>query len=178
VAAMVDAVEKRLGPIDVYVSNVALRRPESIFEMSIDSWNEVLTTNLSAAFFLARRIVPTMVERGWGRVIHVGGADGFAGAANRAHNVAAKAGLHGFTKALAHEVGRSGVTVNSIVPGGHNTQRAAKSQFAMQQAIDAMIVGRLGEPAEFAATCAFLASDDAGNITGQALHLNGGQHMY
>lgn len=173
---IVTAGRDAFGGIDIYLANAAVRPRQSLLEISYEDWNRVLATNLSSAFYLAKNLVPGMVERGWGRVLHTSGGDGFAGAPFRAHNVTAKAGVHGLTKAMALELAGSGVTVNSIVPGHFNTTRDPVNYPAWDPVAKSaeIPVGRLGEPEEYGRLCAFIGSEDAGFITGQAFHINGG----
>lgn len=173
-------VADKLGPVSIYVGCAAIRPYEPFEEMTVESWDEVIRTNLSASFYWAKALVPTMASRGWGRIILVSGSDGFMGWANRAHNVVAKAGIHGLSKALAKEFGRRGVTANTIVPGSFDTTRNWKNypEWTHEERTRQIAVGRLGEPDEFAHACAFLASERSGYITGQAIHLNGGEWMF
>ncbi len=147
--------------------------------MTPDEWQTYLTMNLSSAFFLAKAFAPDMREAGWGRIIHVGGLDGWGGASHRPHNVTAKAGLHGLTKALATELSPYGITVNTLGTGVFNTTRdpanyPADRGATAKRTMGESLVGRFGEPEEFAFAVAFLASPRAGYITGAALHVNGG----
>lgn len=176
---LVSSVEEQLGPIDVYVNTVGLRIHEALPQITLASWDLVIRTNLTASFLLARRILPGMAARGWGRAIHTSGAHASSGAANRAHNVAAKAGLHGLTKALAIEYAPHGVTVNAVCPGAFDTDRSpAQAQGWDEHAfVQHVPMGRLGEPNEYADACAYLASDGAAYVTGHVLHVNGGLLM-
>jgi NAD(P)-dependent dehydrogenase (short-subunit alcohol dehydrogenase family) len=169
-----------MGHVDIAVEAAAIRPHAPFLEISVEDWQHVLTTNLSSAFFFARALLPGMLERKWGRIIHVSGADGFAGYPNRAHNIAAKAGLHGFTKAVALETAAHGVTVNSVVPGAFLTERDLRQypNWKNEEVAKAIPVQRLGDVEEFAAMCVHLASEKSGYITGQALHMNGGQWMF
>jgi len=180
VTNMVNAIKKDLGPIDIYISNVGVRPRQSLEEITIGDWRRVLDTNLSASFFLAKLLIPDMKREGRGRIIHVSGLDGFIGQTHRAHNVAAKAGLHGFTKALALELAGYGITVNTVVPGKMNTMRPKEHYPNWDPAKSAAVVPlrRLGDPREIAWACMFLASHEAGYITGQAIHINGGLGMF
>jgi NAD(P)-dependent dehydrogenase (short-subunit alcohol dehydrogenase family) len=177
---VVREVEASIGPIDIEIACAAIRPRKAFLDMTVEEWDRVIATNLSSAFYLAKATVPGMVSRGWGRVIHVSGADGFTGWTDRAHNVTAKAGLHGFTKALAKEVSPMGVTVNSVVPGSFDTVRdpANYPDWSVEERTRNVAVRRLGKPYEFGAVCSFLAGDSSGYITGQAIHLNGGEFMF
>ena len=158
-------------PVDILVSNVGIRRYQSFLDISPADWDTVLRTNLSAAFYLARHAIPHMRKRHWGRIVLISGFDGFWGqVTHRAHNITCKAGLHGLAKALAREFGADGVTVNTVAPGAIDTERDW-SQYPHQekQRIESEIPSRrFGDPREVAAAVAFLASPDAGFISGQA----------
>jgi 3-oxoacyl-[acyl-carrier protein] reductase len=183
-ASIADAVataESLMGHIDIVIECAALRPHAPVLDISVEDWNSVISSNLSSAFFFAKALLPGMKERHWGRIIHVSGADGWTGYPNRAHNIAAKAGLHGLTKALAIEMASYGITVNSIVPGAFLTERDPRNYPGWDNAEVAkgIPVGRLGDPEkDFASMSAFIASDSSGFITGQAMHLNGGQWMF
>ena len=180
VQSAVDQAIGEMGRVDIAVEAAAIRPHAPFLEISVDDWQRVLTTNLSSAFFFARALLPGMIERKWGRIIHVSGADGFAGYPNRAHNIAAKAGLHGFTKALALETAAHGITVNSIVPGAFLTERDLRQYpgWKNEEVAKGIPVQRLGHVEEFAAMCVHLSSERSGYVTGQALHMNGGQWMF
>ena len=181
VAQMVKAAEGRFGGIDIAISNVGRRLHQPFLEVSIEDWQKVLNTNLSSVFYLNRLVLPHMKERGWGRLIHVSGYDGFTGhILNRAHNIACKAGMHGFTKALAREFGRFGVTTNTVVPGAINTERDW-SQYPntdIEKKRQEIPVKRWGEVDDIAEACFYLCGEGAGFVNGQALHLNGGEFMF
>lgn len=182
VAAMVDKTAREFGSVDIVVSNVGIRRMQPFLEISVDDWNEVLGSNLSPAFYLARNAIPLMQQRKWGRIILISGFDGFWGQiTQRAHNVTCKAGLHGLAKAIAREFGPDGITANTVVPGAIDTVRDW-SQYAHQPAkeeIEKQIpVRRFGAPSEIAAACTYLSSDGGGFVSGQAIHVNGGHYMF
>lgn len=181
VSAMVDETVKAFGSVDIAVANAAVRPHQPFFEISVEDWQRVLNTNLSSAFYLARAVLPHMCERKWGRLIHISGRDGATGMSNRAHNVTCKAGLHGFSKAVAVEFGRQGITANTIAPGVTDTTRNPKNypHFEAQKSLwlQSMPLGRIGKTEDIARACAFLASDAAEAITGQLLHLSGGLVM-
>ncbi|OGA22435.1 MAG: hypothetical protein A3I01_15465 [Betaproteobacteria bacterium RIFCSPLOWO2_02_FULL_65_24] len=181
VARMVERALEHFGSVDIAVSNVGIRHKQAFLDMSLEDWDRVIGTNLTAAFFLARNVIPHMRARRWGRIIHISGFDGFWGqVTDRAHNIAAKAGLHGLTKALAREFGPDGITVNSVVPGAIDTVRDW-SQYTHQEKarIEAEIpLGRFGRVEEVAAACAFLCAESGGFTSGQAIHVNGGHYMY
>lgn len=181
VAGMVDAAARHFGALDIVVSNVGIRRKQPFLEITPQQWDEVLRTNLSAAFYLARHAIPPMRGRRWGRIVLISGFDGFWGqVAERAHNITAKAGLHGLAMALAREFGPDGITANTVAPGAIDTVRDW-SQYTHQQRerLEREIpLGRYGKPDEVAAACDLLCSDRGGFISGQVLHVNGGHYMY
>lgn len=181
VAAMVDETVKAFGSVDIAVANAAVRPHQPFFDISVEDWQRVLNTNLSSAFYLARAALPHMCRRKWGRVIHISGRDGTTGMSNRAHNVTCKAGLHGFSKAIAVEFGGQGITANTIAPGVTDTVRKPENypNFEAQTKLwlQSMPIGRIGRAEDIAHACAFLASDAAEAITGQLLHLSGGLVM-
>jgi NAD(P)-dependent dehydrogenase (short-subunit alcohol dehydrogenase family) len=181
VETLVGKVTAALGPVDVLVANAARRPHQSLTEISVNDWDSVLAANLSSTFYFGRLVLPGMAERNFGRMIAIGGPDGQRGAANRAHNVAAKAGLIGLMKAVAIEFGPLGVTANVVVPGITDTTRDPKDYphwpFSQDQLKQRLHIPRLGRAEEVADACAFLASDNASYITGQTLHVSGGYYM-
>lgn len=173
-----------LGGVDIVVSAAALRPVQSFFEMPVEDWHRVLDTQLTASFRLAKAFVPGMVEKKWGRIIHITGPDAFIGITHRAHNVTAKGGLRALTKSLAIELGPFGITVNDVAPGNIRTLKdeashpivgSAAPAYDRASGIPAIPVGRLGEPEDVAYACGFLASPRAGFYTGTAMHCFGGQ---
>ncbi len=180
VEEMATSAVQRFGPIDILVNNAAVRPRQALLEITPEDWDRVLRNNLSSAFYCARAVLPSMRRRGFGRIINISGVDGVKGATHRAHNVTAKAGLIGLTKALALEAGHAGITVNAVVPGAFDTSRNAKDYPNWPppaQWLKQLPVSRLGESGEVAALCLYLASDAAAYITGQAIHINGGLLM-
>lgn len=181
VAELVRKAVAAFGSVDIAVSNVAIRPKQAFLDISLEDWNAVLATNLSAAFYLARNAIPHMRARRWGRIIHIAGFDGFwAQITDRAHNITAKAGLHGLAKALAREFGADGITANTVAPGAIDTIRDW-SQYSHQDKakLEAEIPsGRYGKTEEVAAACAFLCADTGAFVSGQAIHVNGGHYMY
>lgn len=175
-----------LGGVDIVVSNAAVRPHQSLADMTFDDWQRVLDTQLNASFRLASTFTPPMKARGWGRIIHVTGPDAFIGLANRAHNVAAKGALRGFTKALAVELGPFGITVNDVAPGILATERndashphvtaagAPADENDRSKLVRLIPVGRLGTPDDVAYACGFLASPRAGFLTGIVVPVFGG----
>jgi len=180
--ATLDGVAKvvaDLGPVDVVINNAGITRDGVLNKMSFEDWNEVIRINLGGCFNLAKATFPGMRERGWGRIVNIGSINGQAGQYGQVNYAAAKSGIHGFTKALAQEGAKYGVTVNAIAPGYIDTEMvAAVPQPVLDKIIAKIPVGRLGHAPEIARTVAFLVSEDAGFITGSTLSINGGQHMY
>jgi acetoacetyl-CoA reductase len=172
-------VAEELGPIDVVVNNAGITRDGVLAKMSYDDWNDVMRVNLGGCFNMAKATFGGMRERGWGRIVNIGSINGQAGQYGQVNYAAAKSGIHGFTKALAQEGARSGITVNAIAPGYIDTDMVAAVPPPVLEKIVAKIpVGRLGEAGEIARGVAFLCSDEAGFVTGSTLSINGGQHMY
>jgi acetoacetyl-CoA reductase len=172
-------IAARFGPVDVLVNNAGVTRDGTLHKMSFDDWNEVMRINLGGCFNMAKACFPGMQARGWGRIINIGSINGQAGQYGQVNYAAAKSGIHGFTKALAQEGAKSGVTVNAIAPGYIDTDMvAAVPQPVLDKIVAKIPVGRLGHAQEIARGVAFLASEDAAFITGSTVSINGGQHMY
>jgi 3-oxoacyl-[acyl-carrier protein] reductase len=168
-------------PVGIAVSNVGLRRRQPFEEITVDDWDEVIRTNLSSAFYLAHHALPAMREQRWGRVVHVSGYDGWTGHIDqRAHNVAAKAGMHGLTKALAREYGGVGVTVNTVAPGAIATTRDPEQyrHIDVDEVLGRLAIKEFGRPEDIAAACVYLAGESGRFVTGQVLHVNGGEFMF
>jgi NAD(P)-dependent dehydrogenase (short-subunit alcohol dehydrogenase family) len=181
VTSMVRKAEKAFGTVDIAVSNVSIRRLQPFLDISVDDWNGTLNSNLNSCFYLARAVVPGMKQKGYGRIIHISGVDGFAGhIATRAHNIVAKAGMHAFAKALAVEFGEFGITANTVSPGAMDTARDWTQYPAnwKEMRLKQIPVKRLGRVEEIASACTYLCGEDAGFVTGQVIHVNGGQYMY
>lgn len=183
VAAMVDEAREVFGSVDIAVSNVSVRRKQPFLEITVEDWNDTLNGNLSSCFYLARAVIPDMKARGWGRLIHISGVDGFAGhVETRAHNITCKAGMHAFAKALAVEFGKHGITANTVSPGAIDTDRDwsqyTDPEIWRKSRLEAIPVKRIGTVDDIAAACVYLSGENSGFITGQVLHLNGGQFMY
>jgi acetoacetyl-CoA reductase len=178
-ARMVEQVTKEVGPIDILINNAGITRDMTFRKMTKVDWDAVMRTNLDSVFNVTKPIVDGMVERGWGRVINVSSVNGQKGAFGQTNYSAAKAGMHGFTKALALEVARKGVTVNTISPGYIGTQMvlAIPKDVLETKIVPQIPLGRLGKPEEVAGLCAYLASDEAAFVTGANIAINGGQHM-
>ena len=172
-------VEAEVGPIDVVVNNAGVTRDGVLHKMSFEDWNDVMRINLGGCFNMAKATFPGMRERGWGRIVNIGSINGQAGQYGQVNYAAAKSGIHGFTKALAQEGAKFGVTVNAIAPGYIDTDMVAAVPAPVLEKIVAKIpVGRLGQASEIARGVAFLCSDNAGFVTGSTMSINGGQHMY
>jgi len=172
-------VAAEVGQVDVVVNNAGITRDGTLHKMSFDDWNEVMRINLGGCFNMAKATFPGMRDRGWGRIINIGSINGQAGQYGQVNYAAAKSGIHGFTKALAQEGAKFGVTVNAIAPGYIDTDMVAAVPAPVLEKIVAKIpVGRLGHAAEIARGVALLASDDAAFVTGSTMSINGGQHMY
>lgn len=179
VLAGVAQVEAQLGPIDVVINNAGITRDGVLHKMSFEDWNEVIRVNLGGCFNMAKATFPGMRERKWGRIVNIGSINGQAGQYGQVNYAAAKSGIHGFTKALAQEGAKFGVTVNAIAPGYIDTEMVAAVPAPVLEKIVARIpVGRLGHAEEIARAVAFLCSEDAGFVTGSTMSINGGQHMY
>lgn len=171
-------VEAELGPIDILVNNAGITRDAVLSKMDAAAWQDVLSINLGGAFNMAKAVFPGMCERRWGRIINIGSINGQAGQFGQVNYSAAKAGLHGFTKALAIEGARKGVTVNLIAPGYIATEMLATMRpDVVEKIVERIPIGRLGKVEEIARAVLFLGSEDAGYITGSTLSVNGGQHM-
>ncbi|AGH50368.1 MULTISPECIES: acetoacetyl-CoA reductase [Sphingomonadales] len=177
--AGVRQVEADLGPIDIVVNNAGITRDGTLLKMDWQAWDEVIRTNLGGCFNMAKATFAGMRDRGWGRIVNIGSINGQAGQYGQVNYAAAKSGIHGFTKALAQEGAKFGVTVNAIAPGYIDTDMvAAVPQEVLAKIVAKVPVGRLGHAEEIARGVTFLASEDAGFITGSTLSINGGQHMY
>jgi acetoacetyl-CoA reductase len=175
----VGQIQKELGPIDVLVNNAGITRDMTFRKMEKVDWDAVMKTNLDSVFNMTKPVCDGMTDRGWGRIINISSVNGQKGAFGQTNYSAAKAGMHGFTKALALEVARKGVTVNTISPGyiGTKMVMAIPSEVLETKIIPQIPMGRLGKPEEVAGLVAYLASDEAAFLTGANIAINGGQHM-
>jgi acetoacetyl-CoA reductase len=172
-------VEAELGPVDVLVNNAGITRDSTMKKQSHEQWQEVIDTNLGGCFNMAKAVFEGMAGRGYGRIVNIGSINGQAGQYGQVNYAAAKSGIHGFTKALAQEGARSGVTVNAIAPGYIDTDMvAAVPQEVLGKIIAKIPVNRLGKAEEIARGVAFLVDENGGFITGSTLSINRGQHMY
>jgi acetoacetyl-CoA reductase len=172
-------ITEDVGPIDVLVNNAGITRDMTFKKMDKVNWDAVIRTNLDSVFNMTKPVCDGMVDRGWGRIINISSVNGQKGAFGQANYSAAKAGMHGFTKALALEVARKGVTVNTISPGyiGTRMVMAIPQEVLESKIIPQIPMGRLGKPEEVAGLVAYLASDEAAFVTGANIAINGGQHM-
>ena len=177
---MVDQVSKEIGPIDILINNAGITRDMTFKKMTKPDWDAVMHTNLDSVFNVTKPVVDGMVERGWGRVINVSSVNGQKGAFGQTNYSAAKAGMHGFTKALALEVAKKGVTVNTISPGyiGTKMVTAIPENILSEKILPQIPLGRLGKPEEVAGLIIYLASDEAAFVSGANISINGGQHMF
>jgi acetoacetyl-CoA reductase len=175
----VAGITAEVGPIDVLVNNAGITRDMTFKRMGKTDWDAVLRTNLDSVFNMTKPVCDGMVDRGWGRIINISSINGQKGAFGQTNYSAAKAGMHGFTKALALEVARKGVTVNTISPGYIGTKMvlAVPKEVLDSKIIPQIPVGRLGKPDEVAGLVAYLCSEEAAFVTGANIAINGGQHM-
>ena len=172
-------IEADLGPVDVLVNNAGITRDTTMKRMDHQKWQDVIDTNLGGCFNMAKAVFEGMQARKYGRIVNIGSINGQAGQYGQVNYAAAKSGIHGFTKALAQEGARSGITVNAIAPGYIDTDMvAAVPEEVLGKIIAKIPVNRLGKADEIARGVAFLVDENAGFVTGSTLSINGGQHMY
>lgn len=166
--------------IDILVNNAGITRDARLRKMSLEYWNEVMHSNLDSMFHMTQPLCGGMADRGWGRIVNISSVNGSKGAFGQTNYAASKAGIHGFTKALALELAGKGVTVNTVSPGYLDTRmvQAVPEDVLKEKILPQIPVGRLGQPAEVAALVAFLCGPHAGFMTGANVAINGGQHMY
>jgi acetoacetyl-CoA reductase len=176
--AAFDKVKAEVGEIDVLVNNAGITKDGVFRKMSVDDWKAVIDTNLNSLFFVTKQVVDGMLDRGWGRIINISSMNGQRGQFGQTNYSTAKAGMHGFTMALAQEVASKGVTVNTVSPGYIGTEmvRAIRDD-VLEKIIATIPVKRLGEPEEIAAIVSWLASGQSGFTTGANFACNGGNHM-
>ncbi len=172
-------IQAEVGPVDILVNNAGITRDMTFKKMGKPDWDAVMHTNLDSVFNMTKPVCDGMVERGWGRVINVSSVNGSKGAFGQTNYSAAKSGMHGFTKALALEVARKGVTINTISPGyiGTKMVTAIPKEILDTKIIPQIPVGRLGKPEEVAGLIIYLCSEEAAFVTGANIAINGGQHM-
>ena len=178
--ACVDVVTREVGPVDVLVNNAGITRDMTFKKMTKADWDAVMSTNLDSVFNMTKQVMDGMIERKWGRIVNVSSVNGQKGAFGQTNYAAAKAGMHGFTKALALEVAKQGVTVNTISPGyiGTKMVTAIPQEILDSKILPQIPVNRLGKPEEIAGLVAYLSSDEAAFVTGANISINGGQHMF
>ncbi|WP_233887725.1 acetoacetyl-CoA reductase [Paraburkholderia flagellata] len=172
-------IQSEIGPVDILVNNAGITRDMTFRKLDKVNWDAVLRTNLDSIFNISKPLCDSMVERAWGRIINISSVNGSKGSIGQTNYAAAKAGMHGFTKSLALEVARKGVTVNTISPGYLATKMvtAIPQDILDTKILPQIPMGRLGNPGEVAALVLFLCSDEAGFVTGANIPINGGQHM-
>jgi len=177
--ACVDRLAGDFGPVDILVNNAGITRDMTFRKMTKDDWDAVIHTNLDSVFNMTKQVCDGMVERGWGRIINVSSVNGSKGAFGQTNYSAAKAGMHGFTKSLALEVAKKGVTVNTISPGyiGTKMVTAIPKEILDSKILPQIPVGRLGKPEEIAGLIIYLCSEEAAFVNGANIAINGGQHM-
>jgi acetoacetyl-CoA reductase len=177
---MMQKLLDEMGRIDVLVNNAGITRDRSLRKMTGEDWQAVLRADLDSVFNVTKQAIEPMTEQGWGRIVNISSVNGQQGAFGQANYSAAKAGMHGFTKALALEMARHGVTVNTVSPGYLRTKMVTQvpEEIMRTKILPQIPLGRLGEPDEVAALVAYLASEDAAFVTGANIAINGGQHMY
>ena len=182
VQRMVDQAVERFGAVDIAVSNASRRPHQALLDISVEDWQRVVATNLNACFYMAKAVLPGMKARGWGRLIHISGRDGFTGMTNRAHNVTCKAGMFALSKAIAQEFGPFGITANTVAPGIIDTPRDPRDypDYARlsEKRRRRVPVRRLGTSADIAQACFYLTTEAGAFVTGQVLHVNGGEFMF
>lgn len=179
VAAMIEHIEKEIGPIDVLVNNAGITRDGQFRKMTREHWDEVMQTNLYSVFNCTRNVINQMIDRNYGRIINISSVNGQRGQFGQANYSAAKAGMHGFTKTLAMEVAKKGITVNTISPGYIATDMVmAVPQEHRDKIVAEIPIGRMGGTEEIAHLVSFLASKETSFITGANYAINGGQHVY
>ena len=173
-----EIAREEVGPIDILVNNAGITRDTTFQKMTNEQWHAVIETNLNSLFHVTKQVIDGMLERGWGRIINISSVNGQRGQYGQTNYSTAKAGIHGFTMALAQEVAARGVTVNTVSPGyiGTDMVRAIKPE-RLEKIVSAIPVKRLGEPEEIGSIVAWLVSDEAAFATGADFSLNGGLHM-
>ncbi|MCU4674778.1 3-oxoacyl-ACP reductase FabG [Catenovulum sp. 2E275] len=178
IAALFEQIKADFGDIDILVNNAGITRDNLMMRMKEEEWEDILTTNLTSVFKLSKAVLRAMMKKRSGRIINIGSVVGSTGNPGQANYCAAKAGLIGFTKALAKEVASRGITVNSVAPGFIDTDMTKELSEEQKNTIFAQIpAGRLGQPEEIAAAVAFLTAKEAAYITGETIHVNGGMYM-
>ena len=181
VKRLVAESEEKLGSIDILINNVGIRHRMSFEEITPEDWQRVINSNLNSCFYTAHHVLPKMREKKWGRVINMSGYDGFTGhIPQRAANITAKAGMHGLSKAIAREYGIHDVTANTVVVGAIQTVRETEhyKHIDVEQVMKNLAIKHAGDVEDIAAACLYLAGDSGKFVTGQAIHVNGGEYMF
>lgn len=178
--AAVDKILRDVGSIDVLVNNASTTREAPLGKISAEQWKQIRQVDLDSLFNMTKQVIPGMLDREWGRIINISCVESGKGAIDKSHFASAKAGIHGFTKALAQEVARKNITVNTVSPGYMSTSRLLRipRHVLTSRILPEIPVGRLGEPREVAALVHYLASEEAAFVTGADIAINGGQHLY
>ncbi len=176
--SMLEQALSKFGHIDIVINNAAARPHQPFSQMTYDDWRSILATDLDSAFITIKAALPGMLERKWGRVINLSGLQAFQGRHGGAHISAAKVGLIGLTRALATELGPSGIVVNCVVPGRIDTAREGGTRDRTPERLAEIPVGRFGQTDDIASLCAYLCSDSAGFLNGQTIHVNGGERDF
>jgi acetoacetyl-CoA reductase len=176
---MMQKLLDEMGRLDLLVNNAGITRDRSLRKMTLEDWQAVMHADLDSVFNMTRQAIEPMIEQRWGRIVNISSVNGQQGAFGQANYAAAKAGMHGFTKSLALEVARHGITVNTVSPGYLRTKMvtAVPEDILKNKILPQIPMGRLGEPDEVAALVAYLASEEAAFVTGANIAINGGQHM-
>ncbi|HEU0060867.1 MAG TPA: SDR family NAD(P)-dependent oxidoreductase [Hyphomicrobiaceae bacterium] len=177
VEGLIAAAAQRFGRLDILINNAAVRPEKALEHMTLADWHAVLAVNLDGAFLTVKSALPHLRASGAAAIVNIGGVSGHAGAKQRAHVVTAKAGLVGFTRALAHELAGDGITANCVVPGLIDTERDPSLPLPQHHQVSHTLLGRLGSAEEIAAAVCFLSGPGARYITGQTLHVNGGVYL-
>ena len=178
IETLIKNIEETYGDIDILVNNAGITKDTLLMKMKEEDWNEVIDTNLKSVFKLSQSVIRKMLKKKYGRIINISSVVGHSGNAGQTNYTASKAGISGFTKSLAQEVGSRGITVNSVAPGFIDTDMTnSLSEDHKTQLLSKIPLGRLGKPHDIAQAVAFLVSDKAGYITGETLHINGGMLM-
>lgn len=178
IEAFAKITQEEYGPVNILVNNAGITRDNILMRMKADEWDQVISTNLSSIYRMSKALVRGMTKARWGRIISISSVVGSSGNIGQANYAAAKAGLEGFSRALAKEIGSRGITVNAVAPGFIDTDMTRELGEEQTEALLAKIpLGRYGKPEEIAAVVGFLASNQAGYITGETVHVNGGMYM-
>lgn len=177
IKALMSTLKEEMGDVEILVNNAGITKDNLFLRMKDDEWDSVMNTNLSSAFRMSKAVIKSMTRARWGRIVNISSVVASSGNAGQANYAAAKAGLEGFTRTLAREVGSRNITVNSVAPGFIQTDMTHELPEAVRENLLKQIpLGRLGDPAEIASAVSFLVSDQASYITGETLHVNGGMY--